>query len=79
MEIAQKLINEKVDTDWDGVACNPLDARFRSLALESMVPVSSNSKEFATIVGYAKDTHGATHSYYNVTVQNVFRVKGSCI
>ncbi|KDQ10244.1 hypothetical protein BOTBODRAFT_136978 [Botryobasidium botryosum FD-172 SS1] len=74
MEIAQKLISEKVATDADGNPVNPLDAHFRSLALESMVPINTRSKEFAALAGYARDTHGATHSY-RVTLENAFRVK----
>ncbi|EJD04410.1 PARP-domain-containing protein [Fomitiporia mediterranea MF3/22] len=75
MEIAQKLINEKADANWDGEPVNPIDVRFRSLQLESMIPVASDSKEFGTVAAYAYDTHGSTHSYYKVSVQNVFRVK----
>ncbi|KAL5534672.1 hypothetical protein ACEPAG_1136 [Sanghuangporus baumii] len=75
MEIAQKLINEKSTSNWDGEPINPIDARFRSLNLESMQSVASNSKEFAAIATYALNTHGATHSYYKVAVQNVFRVR----
>ncbi|KAL5535104.1 hypothetical protein ACEPAF_3197 [Sanghuangporus sanghuang] len=75
MEVAQKLINEKSSANWDGEPINPIDARFRSLELESMQPVASNSREFAAIATYALNTHGATHSYYKVAVQNVFRIR----
>ena len=75
MEIAQKLISEKSDANWDGEPINPIDARFKSLDLESMHAVAQNSKEFTSIAEYAANTHGATHSHYKVAVQSVFRVK----
>ena len=74
-EIAQKLISEKVETDADGKLINPLDAQFKSLQLESMDPIAIDSKEFASLAAYARDTHGATHSYYKVTLETAFRVK----
>ena len=54
---------------------NPLDAHFRSLDLESMAPVASDSAEFAALSSYARDTHGATHSYYQTAVHAAFRVR----
>lgn len=74
MEIAQKLIEEK-GTGGDPI--NPLDARFKSLDLENMVPVAQGSKEFATLTSYARETHGSTHSHYSVTIEHAFRVKRS--
>ncbi|KAH8120683.1 PARP-domain-containing protein [Phellopilus nigrolimitatus] len=75
MEIAQKLISEKVDSDESGQPLNPLDAHFRSLSLESMVPVATNSREFTSLATYAKDTHGASHAHYTVTLETAFRVR----
>ncbi|KAI5120236.1 hypothetical protein M0805_000050 [Coniferiporia weirii] len=77
MEIAQKLISDSIDRDSTGEPINPLDARFKSLALESMIPVTNSSKEFAALAAYAKDTHGSTHNYYKVTLETAFRVKRS--
>ena len=54
---------------------NPLDAHFRSLDLESMAPVASDSAEFAALSAYARETHGSTHSYYQTAVHAAFRVR----
>ena len=72
MEIAQKLIEEKGTED---EIINPIDARFRSLDLESIQPISPASKEFSALATYARDTHGTTHSYYKVSIQTAFRIK----
>ncbi|THH11380.1 hypothetical protein EW145_g694 [Phellinidium pouzarii] len=73
MEIAQKLISERIVSD--GVPINPIDARFNSLSLESMAPVAADSNEFAALASYARDTHGASHNYYTVKLETAFRVK----
>lgn len=75
-EIAQKLINTGASSDEQGNPINPIDVHFRSLDLESMVPISSESKEFAALAAYARDTHGSTH-YYQTTLATAFRVRRS--
>ena len=73
MEIAQKLLEEKAMDAEDPI--NPLDARFKSLDLESMIPVAQESKEFEVLTRYARDTHGSTHAHYSVNIEHAFRVK----
>ncbi|PFH54702.1 hypothetical protein AMATHDRAFT_52452 [Amanita thiersii Skay4041] len=75
MEIASKLISSTVLADEEGNPINPLDANFRSLSLDVMDPVERSSQEFKVLEAYVNDTHGATHQYYGVTVQNIFRVQ----
>ena len=77
MQIAQKIISSRIDRDANGDPLNPIDAHFKSLQLESMVPVDNDCPEFAALSAYAVDTHGATHSSYRVNVQSAFRVKRS--
>ena len=73
-EIATKMIQTKIEVDADGNALNPIDAHFKSLNLKSMDPVDANSKEFAALATYTKNTHGSTHSHYSVKVEAAFRV-----
>ena len=40
-----------------------------------MEPVSPTSTEFNALAGYARDTHGASHSSYQAKVLNAFRVE----
>lgn len=54
---------------------NPIDAQFKSLQLESMDAISTDSKEFANLAAYARDTHGATHSHYKINLETAFRVR----
>ncbi|KAG6814431.1 hypothetical protein H0H92_007434 [Tricholoma furcatifolium] len=75
MEIASKLISANVHADADGNPINPIDASFRSLGLTSMQPVAKDSKEFKSLVAYARDTHGATHRNIQVTITNAYRVE----
>lgn len=75
MDFAQNILNSTVLKDEQGHPLNPLDAHFRSLGLSSMEPVEPKSKEFDGLEAYARDTHGSTHTYYQVNVVNVFRVE----
>ena len=40
-----------------------------------MEPVNPTSAEFNALAAYARDTHGATHNYYQAKVLNAFRVE----
>ncbi|KAM6498329.1 Poly(ADP-ribose) polymerase catalytic domain containing protein [Amanita muscaria] len=75
MEVASKLITSSILTDEHGNAINPMDAHFRSLGLDYMSPVQRNSAEFSTLEAYVRDTHGATHRHYSVSVLNAYRVQ----
>ena len=73
-EIASKLISKNIDKDENGNIIHPYDSNFRSLNLESMDPISRETKEFNALVEYARNTHGATHNSFSVNVVNAFRV-----
>ena len=75
MEIASKLMQSTIPRDADGKPVNPIDARFASLALSSMEPITRSSKEFKALQAYTKDTHGATHQHYKVDVLHAYRVE----
>jgi poly [ADP-ribose] polymerase 2/3/4 len=74
-DFAQQILSSTILKDDQGRPLNPLDAHFRSLGLSSMEPVKPKSKEFSALEAYARDTHGATHNYYQAKVLNVFRVE----
>jgi hypothetical protein len=40
-----------------------------------MEPVKAGSQEFQTLEAYARDTHGSTHSHFQVSILNAFRVE----
>ncbi|EPS95706.1 hypothetical protein FOMPIDRAFT_1038418 [Fomitopsis schrenkii] len=75
MEVASKLISSSVPKDAGGRPLNPLDHNFLSLNLSKMEPVARSSTEFGALAAYTRDTHGATHSHYQVQVQHAFRVE----
>ncbi|KNZ78174.1 Poly [ADP-ribose] polymerase 2-A [Termitomyces sp. J132] len=75
MEIASKLISTNLHADANGAPINSLDANFRSLGLTSMKPVISDTQEFKTLEAYVRDTHGATHRHFQVSVENAYRVE----
>lgn len=75
MDFAQSIISSTILRDDNGNPLNPLDAHFRSLNLSSMEPVPYQSEEFYSLMAYARDTHGATHSHYQAKVLNAFRVE----
>lgn len=74
-DFAQSIISSTILKDDNGHPMNPLDAHFRSLNLTSMEPVPYQSQEFYSLMAYARDTHGATHSHYQAKVLNAFRVE----
>ncbi|TFK76676.1 PARP-domain-containing protein [Pluteus cervinus] len=75
MEIASKLISSTIPLDDEGNPINPMDAKFKSLGLNSMEPVASGSNEFKVLNQYVQDTHGQTHRHYSVKVLNAYRVE----
>jgi len=69
IEIAQKLIKE---TKKEIHTVNPLDQQFASLKLNKLEPLDKLSDRFKLIEQYVKNTHGATHSGYNLVIDEVF-------
>lgn len=51
-----------------------LDSRFKSLGMQEMTPLESDSNEFAGISDYLLETCGATHSV-NYKVMDIFRIQ----
>ncbi|EIN11407.1 PARP-domain-containing protein [Punctularia strigosozonata HHB-11173 SS5] len=79
MEIASKLLaddaNNKHLTPDGTKLLHPLDAQFAALDLARMDPVAADSGEFTALAAYARDTHGQTHSHYQVKIEHAFRVE----
>ncbi|KAG0340889.1 Poly [ADP-ribose] polymerase 2 [Podila humilis] len=71
IEIAQKLIKETKQLT-DAMDTNPLDQKFASLKLNTLEPLDKSSERFKLIEQYTKNTHGATHSGYDLIVDEVF-------
>ncbi|KAF9361508.1 Poly [ADP-ribose] polymerase 2 [Mortierella sp. NVP85] len=69
IEIAQKLIKE---TKKEIHTVNPLDQHFASLKLNKLEPLDKSSDRFKLIEQYVKNTHGSTHSGYNLVIEEVF-------
>ncbi|KAI1320701.1 Poly [ADP-ribose] polymerase 2 [Mortierella claussenii] len=71
IEIAQKLMKENKKAD-EALTINPLDQQFASLKLDKLVPMDKESERFKLIQQYVKNSHGATHSSYNLEIDEVF-------
>ncbi|KAF9310666.1 Poly [ADP-ribose] polymerase 2 [Podila horticola] len=71
IEIAQKLIKENKTLE-KALDVNPLDSQFASLKLNKLEPMDKNSERFKLIEQYTKNTHGATHSAYDLVIDEVF-------
>ncbi|KAG0355708.1 hypothetical protein BG005_005356 [Podila minutissima] len=71
IEIAQKLIKENKTLE-KALDVNPLDSQFASLKLNKLEPMDKNSDRFKLIEQYTKNTHGATHSSYDLVIDEVF-------
>ncbi|KAF9963545.1 Poly [ADP-ribose] polymerase 2 [Modicella reniformis] len=71
IEIAQKLIKENKKLD-EALTINPLDQQFASLKLNKLEPMSKTSERYKLIEKYVKNTHGTTHSMYDLVIDEVF-------
>ena len=54
---------------------HPIDASLASLDLSVIEPLNHSSQEFQALEKYAQDTHGDTHDYYKVEVEDIFRIQ----
>jgi hypothetical protein len=66
---------------------NIIDRHFQSLMLDDcqrgirvalvllMRLVDSSSEEYRHLAGYLQSTHGSTHNWYSLDVDDIFRVK----
>lgn len=71
MELAYDLMNEETDSKK-----NPIDGHYEQLKC-NIVPIDKSSEEFALLCDYAKNTHGATHTNFELEVDEVFKVARS--
>lgn len=69
MEIAYSLLHGKTDEKK-----NPLDGHYEQLKTDIAV-LDKSSKEYEVIQEYVKNTHAATHNYYDLEIEEVFVVK----
>jgi poly [ADP-ribose] polymerase len=67
LEIASKLLKKHSATS------NPVDDAYNSLKCE-LVPVDPTSEEYSLVQKYMKNTHGPTHSSYNLEIAQLFKV-----
>lgn len=68
MEIAYNLLRVSDEKE------NPLDSHYKQLKTDIDV-LDKKSEEFKMIEQYVKNTHAATHSYYELEIEDVFVVK----
>lgn len=69
IETAYEIITDtRKDSDVD-----PVDQHYEKLNTE-ITPLEKQSEEFETIEKYVKNTHAATHSYYTLEIEEVFKV-----
>jgi hypothetical protein len=69
IEIAYNLLKDSSDGSDD-----PIDQHYKKLKCEIEV-LDKNSKEFMNILVYVTNTHAATHSSYELVVEDVFKIK----
>ncbi|KAL6267071.1 hypothetical protein P5V15_000147 [Pogonomyrmex californicus] len=69
MEIAYNLLCDKTNEKE-----NPLDSHYKQLKTDIEV-LDKTSKEFKMIEKYVKNTHAATHTQYDLEIEEVFVVK----
>ncbi|XP_058058337.1 poly [ADP-ribose] polymerase [Anopheles bellator] len=72
IEVAYSLLNTA--TGKSNEEKNPLDVHYEQLKTE-IVPMDRNTEEFTLLEQYVRNTHAATHTSYELEVQEIFRVK----
>ncbi|KAG0061052.1 Poly [ADP-ribose] polymerase 2 [Linnemannia elongata] len=71
IEIAQKLIKDNKKLE-EALTINPLDQQYASLKLNKLEPMDKDSERFKLIDQFVRNSHGKTHSYYNLVIDEVF-------
>lgn len=71
MELAYELLNGETDSKK-----NPLDGHYDQLKCD-IVPLDKASDEFRLLREYTKNTHGATHTNFDLEVDEIFKVNRS--
>lgn len=74
MEVAYSLLRETKGEGEEGM--HPLDAHYAKLNADIQV-LERDTEEFKNIEAYVKNTHGETHTQYNLEIADVFKVKRS--
>lgn len=69
MEIAYSLLHDNTNEKE-----NPLDSHYKQLKTDIEI-LDKESKEFQIIQQYVKNTHAATHTQYDLEIEEVFIVK----
>ncbi|KAJ0180031.1 hypothetical protein K1T71_004622 [Dendrolimus kikuchii] len=69
IEIAYSLL--KSDQEDDSVS--PIEAHYTKLKTE-ITPLEHDSEEFALIEEYVRNTHAATHTYFTLKIDEIFKV-----
>lgn len=68
LELAYDLLNEETDQKK-----NPLDGHYDQLK-NDIHPIEKSSDEFKLLQQYVKNTHAATHSNYELEIEDIFKV-----
>ncbi|KAJ7480240.1 PARP-domain-containing protein [Mycena galericulata] len=72
MQVASGIMNSPADSA--AARVHPMDARFASLKLSSIVPVPPTSREYQSIATYSRDTE-LRSSLFAIQVKSVFKVE----
>lgn len=76
VEMLESLADMKIATNIleTSVEGNPVDGHYKKLDCK-LTALDHSDPVFKLIVSYVKNTHGNTHSYYTLDVEEVFRVE----
>lgn len=69
MELAYGLLNEN---EGDSKK-SPIDCHYEQLKTD-IAPIPHDSEEFALLTNYLKNTHGKTHSNFELDIEDIFKV-----
>ncbi|XP_066991017.2 poly [ADP-ribose] polymerase [Anabrus simplex] len=73
MEVAYSLLKSS-DGESDNKEINPIDAHYEKLKTHIEV-LDKDSEEFELLRQYVKNTHGATHTNYELEIDEVFKIQ----
>lgn len=69
MELAYGLLSD----EGSDTKKSPIDSHYEQLRTD-IVPIAHDSDEFALLQQYVMNTHGTTHSNYDLVVEDIFKV-----
>ncbi|MCO5603526.1 hypothetical protein L7F22_057677 [Adiantum nelumboides] len=73
--LSEMKVGFKLMHNLDDSSTNRLDARIEGLKLSTLEPLERSTNEYQKVCELVETTHGKTHSWFNITVGDIFSIE----